>query len=159
MRPYPCSLYALFSLYVRILYEWKEKLKSGCHIVQTTPSGRPANISSSSSQRIYITYRRAPQNQPHTSLAVTDVCVIVPGKGEMPPHTFCKVDKNLNSSLVREILKFLSVPASQCDFLCSFEANIENVFSFDVSGDPQSTFATRSLLLKPTQLHTKQVKM
>uniref|UniRef100_A0A8C5EV22 DENN/MADD domain containing 4A n=1 Tax=Gouania willdenowi TaxID=441366 RepID=A0A8C5EV22_GOUWI len=82
-----------------ILYEWKEKLKPGCHIVQTTPSGRPANISSSSSQRIYITYRRAPKSQPHTSLAVTDVCVIVPGKGETPPHTFCKVDKNLNSSM------------------------------------------------------------
>ncbi|TKS73503.1 DENN domain-containing protein 4C [Collichthys lucidus] len=83
-----------------ILYEWKEKLKSGCHIVQTTPSGRPANISNSSSQRIYITYRRAPKSQPHTSLAVTDVCIIVPGKGETPPHTFCKVDKNLNSSMV-----------------------------------------------------------
>lgn len=84
----------------RILYEWKEKLKPGCHIVQTTPSGRPANISSSSSQRIYITYRRAPKSQPHTSLAVTDVCVIIPGKGETPPHTFCKVDRNLNSSMV-----------------------------------------------------------
>ncbi|XP_067090555.1 C-myc promoter-binding protein [Osmerus mordax] len=82
-----------------VLYEWKEKLKSGCHIVQTTPSGRPANISNSSSQRIYITYRRVSQSQPHTSLAVTDVCVIVPGKGETPPHTFCKVDKNLNSSM------------------------------------------------------------
>ncbi|XP_034444461.1 C-myc promoter-binding protein isoform X1 [Hippoglossus hippoglossus] len=82
-----------------VLYEWKEKLKSGCHLVQTTPSGRPANISNSSSQRIYITYRRAPKSQPHTSLAVTDVCIIVPGKGEIPPHTFCKVDKNLNSSM------------------------------------------------------------
>uniref|UniRef100_A0AAX7TQB6 DENN/MADD domain containing 4A n=1 Tax=Astatotilapia calliptera TaxID=8154 RepID=A0AAX7TQB6_ASTCA len=82
-----------------ICFNWKEKLKPGCHIVQTTPSGRPANISSSSSQRIYITYRRAPKSQPHTSLAVTDVCVIIPGKGETPPHTFCKVDKNLNSSM------------------------------------------------------------
>lgn len=84
----------------RVLYEWKEKLKPGCHIVQTTPSGRPANISSSSSQRIYITYRRAPKSQPHASLAVTDVCIIIPGKGEIPPHTFCRVDKNLNSSMV-----------------------------------------------------------
>ncbi|XP_008310305.1 C-myc promoter-binding protein isoform X1 [Cynoglossus semilaevis] len=82
-----------------VLYEWKEKLKPGCHIVQTTPSGRPANISTSSSQRIYITYRRAPKSQPHTSLAVTNVCIIIPGKGEAPPHTFCKVDKNLNSSM------------------------------------------------------------
>ncbi|XP_077049432.1 C-myc promoter-binding protein isoform X1 [Siphateles boraxobius] len=82
-----------------ILYEWKEKLKPDCQIIQTTPSGRPANISSSSSQRIYITYRRASENHSHSTLAVTDICVIIPGKGETPPHAFCKVDKNLNSSM------------------------------------------------------------
>ncbi|KAG9341221.1 hypothetical protein JZ751_019662 [Albula glossodonta] len=84
----------------RVLYEWKERLKQGCDIIQTTPSGRPANISSTSSQRIYITYRRAPDTQPHASLAVTDICIIIPGKGETPPHTFCRVDKNLNSSMM-----------------------------------------------------------
>ncbi|XP_038125591.1 C-myc promoter-binding protein-like isoform X3 [Cyprinodon tularosa] len=82
-----------------VLYEWKERLKQGCHLIQTTPAGRPANISSNSSQRIYITYRRAPDSQPHASLAVTDICIIIPSKGETPPHTFCKVDKNLNSSM------------------------------------------------------------
>ncbi|XP_028981035.2 C-myc promoter-binding protein isoform X3 [Esox lucius] len=82
-----------------VLYEWKERLKQGCHVVQTTPSGRPANISSTSSQRIYVTYRRATESQTYAALAVTDVCVIIPGKGETPPHTFCKVDKNLNSSM------------------------------------------------------------
>uniref|UniRef100_A0A668ATU9 DENN domain containing 4A n=1 Tax=Myripristis murdjan TaxID=586833 RepID=A0A668ATU9_9TELE len=82
-----------------VLYEWKERLKQGCHLIQTTPCGRPANISSTSSQRIYITYRRAPESQPHAALAVTDICIIIPGKGETPPHTFCKVEKNLNSSM------------------------------------------------------------
>nr|AUH27392.1 DENN domain containing protein 4A [Gobiocypris rarus] len=82
-----------------VLYEWKEKLKPDCQIIQTTPSGRPANISSSSSQRIYITYRRASENHSHSTLAVTDICVIIPGKGETAPHAFCKVDKNLNSSM------------------------------------------------------------
>ncbi|XP_017322099.1 C-myc promoter-binding protein isoform X2 [Ictalurus punctatus] len=82
-----------------VLYEWREKLKPGCHIIQTTPSGRPANISSSSSQRIYITYRRAPECHSHATLAVTDICVVIPGKGEAPPYAFCKVDKNLNSSM------------------------------------------------------------
>lgn len=85
-----------------MLYEWKERLKQGCHLIQTTPSGRPANISGNSSQRIYVTYRRAPESQPHTTLAVTDICIIIPSKGETPPHTFCKVEKNLNSSMVRE---------------------------------------------------------
>ncbi|KAM9860948.1 C-myc promoter-binding protein-like [Aulostomus maculatus] len=82
-----------------VLYEWKERLKQGCHLIQTTPSGRPANISGNSSQRIYITYRRAPESQPHAALAVTDICIIIPSKGETPPHTFCKVEKNLNSSM------------------------------------------------------------
>ncbi|CAL8351557.1 unnamed protein product [Merluccius merluccius] len=82
-----------------VLYEWKERLKPGCHLIQTTPYGRPANISSTSSQRIYVTYRRAVEGQPHAALAVTDICIIVPAKGETPPHTFCKVDKNLNSSM------------------------------------------------------------
>eukprot|EP00063_Salmo_salar_P057200 XP_014032035.1 PREDICTED: C-myc promoter-binding protein [Salmo salar] len=82
-----------------VLYEWKERLKQGCHIIQTTPSGRPANISSTSSQRIYVTYRRATESQTYAALAVTDICVIIPGKGETPPHTFCKVDKSLNSSM------------------------------------------------------------
>uniref|UniRef100_A0A3Q3MBW5 DENN domain containing 4A n=1 Tax=Mastacembelus armatus TaxID=205130 RepID=A0A3Q3MBW5_9TELE len=82
-----------------VLYEWKERLKPGCHLIQTTPSGRPANISCHSSQRIYITYRRGPESQPHAALAVTDICIIVPSKGETPPHTFCKVEKNLNSSM------------------------------------------------------------
>uniref|UniRef100_H2UR92 DENN domain containing 4A n=1 Tax=Takifugu rubripes TaxID=31033 RepID=H2UR92_TAKRU len=82
-----------------VLYEWKERLKQGCHLIQTTPSGRPANISGNSSQRIYITYRRAAESQPHSALAVTDICIIIPSKGETPPHTFCKVDKNLNSSM------------------------------------------------------------
>ncbi|KAM8876301.1 C-myc promoter-binding protein-like isoform 1-T1 [Synchiropus picturatus] len=82
-----------------VLYEWQEQLKQGCRLIWTTPSGRPANISGNSSQRVYITYRRAPENQSHTSLAVTDLCIIIPSKGEKPPHTFCKVDKNLNSSM------------------------------------------------------------
>ncbi|KAM8763272.1 C-myc promoter-binding protein-like isoform 5-T6 [Acanthopagrus schlegelii] len=82
-----------------VLYEWKERLKQGCHLIQTTPYGRPANISGNSSQRIYVTYRRAPESQPHTALAVTDICIIIPSKGETPPHTFCKVEKNLNSSM------------------------------------------------------------
>ncbi|KFP34021.1 C-myc promoter-binding protein [Colius striatus] len=84
-----------------VLYDGKERVKQGCEIIQTTPYGRPANISgSASSQRVYITYRRASENMTQNTLAVTDVCIIIPSKGETPPHTFCKVDKNLNNSMV-----------------------------------------------------------
>lgn len=83
-----------------VLYDWKERLKQGCEIIQSTPYGRPANISgSTSSQRIYITYRRASENTTQNTLAVTDICIIIPSKGESPPHTFCKVDKNLSNSM------------------------------------------------------------
>ncbi|XP_065497384.1 C-myc promoter-binding protein isoform X3 [Caloenas nicobarica] len=83
-----------------VLYDGKERVKQGCEIIQTTPYGRPANISgSTSSQRVYITYRRASENMTQNTLAVTDVCIIIPSKGETPPHTFCKVDKNLNNSM------------------------------------------------------------
>nr|XP_033775858.1 C-myc promoter-binding protein isoform X2 [Geotrypetes seraphini] len=83
-----------------VLYEWKERLKLGCEIVQTTPNGHPGSISgNSSSQRVFITYRRASENMTQNSLAVTDICIIIPSKGETPPHTFCKVDKNLNNSM------------------------------------------------------------
>ncbi|TNN83909.1 DENN domain-containing protein 4C [Liparis tanakae] len=84
-----------------VLYEGKERLIQGCEIIQATPYGRCANVNNSSatSQRIFITMRRAPPVQPQNSLAVTDICVIVTSKGEIPPHTFCKVEKNLNCGM------------------------------------------------------------
>ncbi|XP_014120054.2 C-myc promoter-binding protein isoform X2 [Zonotrichia albicollis] len=83
-----------------VLYDGKERVKQGCEIIQSTPYGRPANISGgASSQRVYITFRRAAESMSQNSLAVTDICIIIPSKGETPPHTFCKVDKNLNNSM------------------------------------------------------------
>ncbi|XP_010224464.1 PREDICTED: DENN domain-containing protein 4C [Tinamus guttatus] len=86
---------------IGVLYEGKDRVISGCEVIQATPYGRCANVnnSSASSQRIFITYRRAPSVRPQNSLAVTDICVIVTSKGETPPHTFCKVDKNLNCGM------------------------------------------------------------
>ncbi|XP_028284713.1 DENN domain-containing protein 4C isoform X3 [Parambassis ranga] len=86
---------------IGVLYEGKERLIQGCEVIQATPYGRCANVNNSSatSQRIFITFRRAPPVQPQNSLAVTDICVIVTSKGEAPPHTFCKVDKNLNCGM------------------------------------------------------------
>ncbi|XP_038660525.1 DENN domain-containing protein 4C isoform X1 [Scyliorhinus canicula] len=86
---------------IGVLYEGKERLIPGCEILQATPFGRCANVNNSSatSQRIFITHRRAPLNRPQNSLAVTDICVIITSKGETPPHTFCKVEKNLNCGM------------------------------------------------------------
>ncbi|XP_053128522.1 C-myc promoter-binding protein isoform X2 [Hemicordylus capensis] len=83
-----------------VLYDGKERLKQDCEIIQATPYGYPAHISgAASSQKVYITYRRASENMTQNALAVTDICIIIPSKGETPPHTFCKVDKTLNNSM------------------------------------------------------------
>ncbi|XP_073398823.1 DENN domain-containing protein 4C isoform X1 [Dendrobates tinctorius] len=86
---------------VGVLYEGKERLMSGCETIQATPYGRCANVNNSStnSSRIFITYRRASLDRTQNSLAVTDICVIITNKGETPPHTFCKIDKNLNTGM------------------------------------------------------------
>ncbi|KAF5907052.1 DENN domain-containing protein 4C isoform X1, partial [Clarias magur] len=86
---------------VGVMYEGKDRLIQGCEVIQATPYGRCANVNNSSatSQRIFITLRRAPPVQPRNSLAVTDICVIITNKGETPPHTFLKVDKNLNCGM------------------------------------------------------------
>ncbi|XP_063311303.1 DENN domain-containing protein 4C isoform X2 [Pelobates fuscus] len=86
---------------VGVLYEGKDRLMAGCEIIKATPYGRCANVNNSSttSSRIFITYRRAIKKRTQNSLAVTDICVIITNKGETPPHTFCKVDRNLNCGL------------------------------------------------------------
>ena len=111
-----CLCIHLLYLFFRVLYDWKERLKQGCEIIQSTPYGRPANISgSTSSQKIYITYRRASENMTQNTLAVTDICIIVPSKGESPPHTFCKVDKNLNNSMVSDSFALIKLATGEND--------------------------------------------
>ncbi|OCU00943.1 DENN domain-containing protein 4C isoform X1 [Xenopus laevis] len=86
---------------IGVLYEGKEHLLKGCEVIQATPYGRCANVNNSSgtSMRIFLTYRRSLPVRPQNSLAVTDICIIISNKGETPPHTFCKVDKNLNCGM------------------------------------------------------------
>ena len=85
---------------IGVLHEGKgERVMVDSQILHTTPFGRPANVNNAS-QGIYLTYRRAPENAAPNLLAVTDICLILQNKGETPPHTFCKVPKNLNKGMV-----------------------------------------------------------
>uniref|UniRef100_A0A3B3QN14 DENN/MADD domain containing 4C n=1 Tax=Paramormyrops kingsleyae TaxID=1676925 RepID=A0A3B3QN14_9TELE len=86
---------------IGVLYDGKERLIQGCEVIRATPYGRCANVNNSSatSQRIFITFRRAAPDRPQNSLTVTEVCIIMASKGETPPHTFCKVDRNLNCGM------------------------------------------------------------
>ncbi|XP_069041553.1 DENN domain-containing protein 4B [Lepisosteus oculatus] len=84
-----------------VLYEGKEAAKTGWHVIETTPYSRSANLSSGGpgTHRTFLTYRRAPDSQALHTLGVTDISLIMPSKGESAPHTFCKVDKNLNTGM------------------------------------------------------------
>ncbi|XP_068778307.1 DENN domain-containing protein 4B isoform X2 [Struthio camelus] len=82
-------------------YEGKDRPKPGYKILDTTPYSRSANLNSGGPghQRTFLMYRRAAESQGHNTLGVTDICLVMPSKGESTPHTFCRVDKNLNTSM------------------------------------------------------------
>lgn len=56
------------------------------------------------SHPIYLTYQRAKESDPQSTLVVTDLCIILTNKGEQPPHAFCKIDKNINKGMVSQFL-------------------------------------------------------
>lgn len=95
----------LFFFFCRVLYEGKEQLKQGWYVIETTPYSRPANLSCGggpAAHRVFLTYRRAAEAQGLHTLGVTDIGLLLPSKGEVAPHTFCRVDKNLSTSMVRQ---------------------------------------------------------
>ncbi|XP_063736076.1 DENN domain-containing protein 4B-like isoform X1 [Eleginops maclovinus] len=85
-----------------VLYEGKEQLKQGWYVIETTPYSRSASLSSGggpAAHRVFLTYRRALDSQGLHTLGVTDIALLLPGKAEVAPHTFCRVDKNLNTGM------------------------------------------------------------
>lgn len=52
----------------------------GCDFVCNTPSGREANVNNSTNSKTFITFRRARQKMAHSSLAVTEICIIIASK-------------------------------------------------------------------------------
>uniref|UniRef100_A0A669CTF7 DENN domain containing 4B n=1 Tax=Oreochromis niloticus TaxID=8128 RepID=A0A669CTF7_ORENI len=86
-----------------VLYEGKEQLKQGWYVIETTPYSRSASLSAGgapTAHRVFMTYRRALDSQGLHTLGVTDIALLLPSKGEVAPHTFCRVDKNLNTGMV-----------------------------------------------------------
>ncbi|XP_054850992.1 DENN domain-containing protein 4B isoform X2 [Eublepharis macularius] len=82
-------------------YDGKDRPKPGYKIIDTTPYSHSANLTSGGPghQRTFLTYRRASEGQAYSALGVTDICLIMPSKGEGTPHTFCRVDRNLNAGM------------------------------------------------------------
>ncbi|XP_043974040.1 DENN domain-containing protein 4B-like isoform X2 [Gambusia affinis] len=85
-----------------VLYEGKEQPKQGWYVMETTPYSRSASLSSGgapTAHRVFLMYRRALDSQGLHTLGVTDIALLMPSKGEVAPHTFCRVDKNLNTGM------------------------------------------------------------
>ncbi|XP_058503689.1 DENN domain-containing protein 4B-like isoform X2 [Solea solea] len=85
-----------------VLYEGKEKLKQSWYVIETTPYSRSASLSAGggpTAHRVFLTYRRALDSQGLHTLGVTDISLLLPSKGEVAPHTFSRVEKNLNTGM------------------------------------------------------------
>ncbi|XP_013140292.1 PREDICTED: DENN domain-containing protein 4C [Papilio polytes] len=84
---------------IGVMYDGRERLMADAEMVMVSVGGRVANVNNSSA-KTFITYRRAHVSAPCNALVVVDVCVVVTSRGEMPPHAFCMINKNLNKGLI-----------------------------------------------------------
>ncbi|XP_059619595.1 DENN domain-containing protein Crag isoform X1 [Phlebotomus argentipes] len=84
---------------IGVMYDGAERIMPDAEIVLQTPGERLANVNNSSA-KTFLTFRRARADMPCNELVVTDLCVIVPSKGERPPHAFCQIHKTLNKGMM-----------------------------------------------------------
>ncbi|XP_024105567.2 DENN domain-containing protein 4B isoform X7 [Pongo abelii] len=93
-----------------VLYEGKERPKPGFQVLDTTPYSHSANLSppGPGHPRTYLTYRRAAEGAGLHALGVTDLCLVLPSKGEGTPHTYCRLPRNLNPGMRPRILVQMS---------------------------------------------------
>lgn len=86
----------------RVLYEGKERRKPGFQVLDTTPYSHSANLAppGPGHPRTYLMYRRAVEGAGLHALGITDLCLILPSKGEGTPHTYCRLPRNLNPGMV-----------------------------------------------------------
>lgn len=84
---------------VGVMYEGKEWLLPDAEVIKESVKGHVANVNNSTA-KTFITYRRGQPTAACNALVVTDICVIITSKGEVPPHAFCCINKNLNKGFV-----------------------------------------------------------
>ncbi|KAK2503342.1 hypothetical protein MC885_021040, partial [Smutsia gigantea] len=84
-----------------VLYEGKEHPKPGFQVLDTTPYSHSANLAppGPGHPRTYLTYRRAAEGAGLHALGITDLCLVLPSKGEGTPHTYCRLRRNLNPGM------------------------------------------------------------
>ncbi|ESO07026.1 hypothetical protein HELRODRAFT_77102 [Helobdella robusta] len=78
----------------------KKQLRPGVEMITSTPYGRSANVNNTVGEKIYITFCRAIELVDWDTLAVCDICIILPSKGEAVPHAFRQINKPLNLGMI-----------------------------------------------------------
>ncbi|KFO36345.1 DENN domain-containing protein 4B [Fukomys damarensis] len=84
-----------------VFYEGKDRPKPGFQVLDTTPYSHSANLAppGPGHPRTYLTYRRAAEGAGLHALGITDLCLVLPSKGEGTPHTYCRLPRSLNSGM------------------------------------------------------------
>lgn len=85
---------------IGVLFEGKDRVDPSSQIIEFTSNGHSANVNNTHNSATYLTYKRATDMSPCNELVVTDICVIVGNKGEVPPHSFKIIDKSLNKGMM-----------------------------------------------------------
>ncbi|XP_049281362.1 DENN domain-containing protein Crag isoform X1 [Anopheles funestus] len=108
---------------IGVMYEGAERIMSDAEIVLSTPGDRLANVNNSSA-KTFLTFRRATTDMPCNELVVTDLCVVIPSKGEKPPHAFCMIHKTLNKGLMGSDVYLCYKKSMNRPILISYEPEI-----------------------------------
>ncbi|XP_068081493.1 DENN domain-containing protein Crag isoform X2 [Anabrus simplex] len=108
---------------IGVMYEGKERIMPDAEYVALSVGGRPANVNNSGA-KTYVTYRRALPSMPCNELVVTDICVILTNKDEIPPHAFCMINKNLNKGMVGSAVYLCYKKSMNRANLISYKAGI-----------------------------------
>lgn len=114
---------------IGVMYEGSERIMPDAEIVYETPDKRLANVNNTAA-RTFITFRRAKPELPCNELVVTDLCVIVPSKGERPPHAFCQIHKTLNKGLMGNDVYLCYKKSQNRPRLASFSPEILHRYPF-----------------------------
>lgn len=134
---------------IGVMYEGSERIMPDAEVVTETPEKRLANVNNTAA-KTFITYRRAKADMPCNELVVTDLCVLVPSKGERPPHAFCQIHKTLNKGLMGNDVYLCYKKSQNRPKLISYQPEILHRYPFMDYGDfPLSTCPSVPLFCLP----------
>lgn len=85
------------------------KLKPHFTVLQETIGGRKANLVSSLTNNVYLTYTRANDDMGIDGLAVTDMCFISSWKDETCPPAYSKVSNPILLYSVSHLFKMFNI--------------------------------------------------